>query len=143
MFGLSVFADDEDRRRFLYLLGEVSARFPLRCHAYCLMGTHYHLILECRTATLAPAMRRLNGRYAQRFNLRHDRTGHVWGGRYSSYVIETETHLSKALEYIAANPVEAGLCNAVEDWPWTWIAAADEHGSRGRVPVPALAVMGS
>jgi putative transposase len=137
MFGLSVFTDDDDRRRFLYLLGEITVRFDVRCLAYCLMTTHYHLILACSRAELSPAMRRLNGRYAQRYNHRHQRVGHVWGGRYSSYVIDSDEHLAAARAYIAANPVAAGLCSAVEDWPWTWFAApSSREGTAGAVPVP-------
>ncbi len=140
MFGLSVFTDDEDRRRFLYLLGEITVRFDVRCLAYCLMTTHYHLIFGCPTADLSPAMRRLNGRYAQCYNHRHERVGHVWGGRYSSYVIASEEHLAEALAYIAANPIAAGLSRTVDEWPWTWFASASSReGSAGAIPVPGIA----
>jgi putative transposase len=132
--GLSLFADDEDRRVFLWLLGEVTARCNVHCLAYCLMGTHYHLILEGRSSDLAITMRHLNGRFAQRFNERHERTGHVFGQRYSAYVIRDEHHLAEAYAYIAGNPVKAGLCETPEDWGWTWIA----DGSSREVPVPAV-----
>jgi REP element-mobilizing transposase RayT len=101
------------------------------------MSTHYHLILECRTAALSPAMRRLNGRYARHYNDRHDRFGHVFGERYASFVIQDEDHYTVACRYIAANPVEASLCTAVEDWPWTWIAdldAGDQKSNRAVDP---------
>ena len=116
-----LFIDDDDRRTFLWLLGEVASRYKLRCHAYCLMSTHYHLLLECRTAVLSPTMRRLNGRYARRYNDRHERFGHVFGERYTSFVIRDEDHYEEVMRYIAENPVKAGVCAAVEDWPWTWI----------------------
>jgi hypothetical protein len=83
--------------------------------------THYHLVLEGRQAKLSEAMRSLNGRYAQRFNERHQRTGHVFAQRYSAYVIRDESHLEEALRYIAANPVKSGLCERVDDWPWLGI----------------------
>jgi putative transposase len=125
-----LFVDDEDRRIFLWLLGEVAARHDVRCLAYCLMGTHYHLVLECRTAALSPAMRRLNGRYARRYNDRHHRYGHVFGERYSSFVIRDQDHYDEVLRYVAGNPVEAKLCVEAEDWPWTWIADGGVYDHR-------------
>ena len=87
-------------------------------HAYCLLPNHYHLIVEAKQRDLSIGMQRLNGRYAQRFNQRYDRAGHVFQNRFGSYVIETEEHFARALAYVAANPVEAGLCKRIEDWPW-------------------------
>ena len=75
------------------------------------MGTHFHLLVESTSADLAAAMRHLNGRYAQRFNDRHERRGHVFAQRYSAYVLRDEQHLEDATAYIAANPAQAGLCD--------------------------------
>ena len=143
--GIPLFVDDEDRRVFLWLLGEVSQRYSVRCLAFCLMGTHYHLILECRVAALSPTMRRLNGRYARRYNDRHERFGHVFSDRYSSFVIGDEEHYQEAIRYIAANPVEAKLCAEAKDWPWTWIdgwaptAHRSPYGAFGLSTLPARA----
>ena len=67
--------DDNDREMYLVRLGEVVARFNWRCHAYCLMDNHYHLIIETPDGNLALGMRQLNGVYTQRFNRRHGRVG--------------------------------------------------------------------
>jgi hypothetical protein len=64
-------------------------------------------------------MQLLNGRYAQRFNWRHARRGHLFGGRFYSVLVESETHLLAALRYVARNPVEAGLCEHAADWRWS------------------------
>jgi len=88
-------------------------------HAHCLLPNHYHLIVESKRAELTAGMHKLNGRYAQRFNRRYDRVGHVFQNRFSSYVIESEEHLERALAYVRANPVEAGLCDSAEEWPWS------------------------
>jgi REP-associated tyrosine transposase len=77
-----------------------------------------HLIVETTQRDLSIGMQKLNGRYAQRFNQRYDRVGHVFQNRFSSYVIESEEHFERALAYVAANPIEAGLCERTEDWPW-------------------------
>ena len=67
----SIYSDDEDRELFLSLLGDTCERFNWRCHAYCLMGNHYHLLVETLDGNLSKGMRHLNGVYTQRFNRRH------------------------------------------------------------------------
>lgn len=62
---------------------------------------------------------RLNGGYAQEFNARHDRRGHLFGGRYASTLVETDEHLLAAARYVVLNPVEAGLCETPGEWPWS------------------------
>ncbi len=137
VFGLDLFADDRDRYVFLWLLGELTERFPIRCLAYCLMGTHYHLLLEGTTSDLGAAMQRLNGRYARTFNERHNRSGHVFAERYSARVIADEQHLEQTYAYVEANPAKAGLCDGDKPWPWTWIEARGrEDGRHGRIPAP-------
>ncbi len=135
--GAQLFVDDDDRRSFLWLLEFVIARFELACWAYCLMGTHYHLLLEGRREQLSEGMKRLNGRYARRFNERHGRRGHVFADRYSAYLIEDESHYRDACAYIQANPVRAGLCGSAAEWPWTWVAGSSS-GARPahRRPMP-------
>src|SRR4026207_1520893 len=76
-----IFADDADRSRFLIVLASVVERYRVRCHAYCLMGNHYHLLLETPDANLSATMRQLNGVYTQGFNRRHERWGHLPEGR--------------------------------------------------------------
>src|SRR5512137_1258779 len=73
-----IFLDDHDRERFLDLLGEVVEKCRWLCHAYCLMGNHYHLLVQTPEANLSQGMRQLNGVYTQRFNTLHKRVGHVF-----------------------------------------------------------------
>ncbi len=139
MFGLSLFSDDEDRRAFLWLLESAIVNFGIVCQAYCLMGTHYHLLVQAVQQDLSLAMRQLNGRYARRFNERHGRNGHLFADRYSAYLIRDERHFEEACRYIAENPVLAGLCQHAGDWPWAWIAGTQPAESFVRIaPAPAL-----
>ncbi len=80
---------------------------------------HYHLIVETDQANLSRGMRRLNGGYAQTFNERHDRRGHLFGWRYSVYVIDREEHLEASCLYVLENPVRTGLSEKRGDWPWS------------------------
>jgi REP element-mobilizing transposase RayT len=113
-----IFLDDGDYGYFQASLDNVSERFGWKVHAHCLLPNHYHLIVESSREALSKGMQRLNGLYAQRFNRRHDRVGHLFQNRYASYVIENEEYFERAIAYVRANPVEAGLCERIEDWPW-------------------------
>jgi putative transposase len=115
----SIFRDDRDRAGFLGILAEVVDRYAWRCHAFCLMGTHYHLVVETTRAQLSAGLQRLNGTYAQRFNRRHGRSGHLFGARFSSWLIETERHMRDACLYVVMNPVRAGLCEDAGEWRWS------------------------
>ena len=120
-----IYVDDTDRKTFLTLLGRVVADHDWTCHAFCLMTTHYHLIVETDQPNLSQGMRRLNGGYAQTFNARHNRRGHLFGSRYSVYVIDRENHFEKSCAYVLENPVRAGLCEQPSDWPWSGCPVLD------------------
>jgi REP element-mobilizing transposase RayT len=118
--GTEVFTDDEDRRGFLQLLRSTEQHFGWRCHAFCLMTTHYHLVVETTRENLSRGLHRVNGRYALRFNHRHGRYGHLFAERFSARVIADETYLYDACAYVVLNPVKIGLCEQVGDWPWSF-----------------------
>ena len=118
MYGAALFEDDVDRIDFLQLLTSTADLLEWRCHAHCLMGTHYHLVLETTQARLSEGMRRLNGDYARRFNKRHGRRGHLFNERFASHVIGGERHLQAAIAYVLENPARAGLCSHAGDWQW-------------------------
>jgi putative transposase len=121
--GADLFVVVLDRVEFLDLLRTSARRFSLACHAYCLMGTHYHLILEASRESLSRGMQRLNGVYAQRFNFRHGRRGRLFEGRFGAYGLRDERHFEAALQYILDNPVKAGLCTEATEWPWSGLGA--------------------
>ena len=114
----ALFLDGIDRKVFLWILGLVLETHEWTCHAYCLMTTHYHLLITTPKGDLAAGMHRLNSRFAHWFNDRHGETGHVFERRYHSVLVETEEHSNWLYRYIALNPVRAGICAAAEDWRW-------------------------
>lgn len=124
-----LFLDAEDELRFLGLLERVVTSHSWLCHAYCLMGNHFHLVVETPQANLARGMRRLNSEYAQGFNGRYGRVGHVFQGRYKAVLIEKSTHLLEVCRYVVLNPVRAGLCAGPEDW-----AASSYRATVGMAP---------
>jgi putative transposase len=119
----AIYADDLDRRRYLAIMGRVVPWRRWRCLAYCLMPNHVHLMLETPRPNLGSGMQYLHGTYADEFNKRHGRSGHVFQGRYGSVLITTDEQLWHVAAYIALNPVAAGLCGRPEEWPWSSYAA--------------------
>jgi REP element-mobilizing transposase RayT len=115
-----VFVDDVDRAAFVRLLWQSTAQFRVSVHGWCLLGTHFHLICRCRQEELSLAMHRLNGLYAQNFNRRHGRRGHLFEERFSAWVLESDAHLHASIRYVIQNPVAAGLCREPRDWSWSW-----------------------
>jgi len=115
--GAPLFVEPADRHRFVGLLREVVRDYEWRCEAYCLMGTHFHLIIATVRATLSTGMGRLLGEYARWFNWKYDRTGHLFVGRFSRHITD-EMHLWQAHQYVAFNPVRASHCDDPADWRW-------------------------
>jgi REP element-mobilizing transposase RayT len=114
-----MFIDADDRLDFLRRLAVTGKRFAWVCRAFCLMTTHYHLLVEAGDDRLQPGMHRLNGQYAQQFNRKYGRKGHLRGDRYTPTPVETESHLIAAFRYIVRNPVRAGLTQSPSEWPWS------------------------
>jgi putative transposase len=114
-----IFLDDGDRLLFLALLGQAVARCGWFCHAYCLMGNHYHAVIETPVFNLSEGMQRLNGRYAQMFNDRRVLSGHLFQGRFHSELIATDAHLLSSIRYVVLNPVRAGLVGDAGAWEWS------------------------
>ncbi|XSG85262.1 MAG: REP-associated tyrosine transposase [Methylohalobius sp. ZOD2] len=114
-----IFLEDSDRRRFLELLGREVEQQRWRCYAYCLMGNHYHLLIETPEPNLAQGMRRLQGTYTQGFNRRHGRVGHLFQGRYKSILVEGDAYGLELCRYIVLNPVRAGWARHPGDWRWS------------------------
>jgi REP element-mobilizing transposase RayT len=115
----AIYRDASDRERFLEVLDLACSRYRWRVLAYCLMTNHYHLLCQTPDANLARGMRHLNGVYAQAFNRRHGRDGHVFQGRYSALLVQEDEHLLAAVRYIVRNPLRARLCERVSEWPWS------------------------
>jgi len=115
----AIYLDREDCRAFLGMFGAAVRRHDWKLYAFCLMGNHYHVVLEATREALSDGVQWLNGGYAQRFNKRYARWGHLFGARFRSWVVATEEHLYEASRYVLANPVRAGLVERAEDWPWS------------------------
>jgi REP element-mobilizing transposase RayT len=115
----AIYEDDDDRARFLEVLGDVAEGANWLCHAYCLMTNHYHLGIETPDGNLSKGMRQLNGVYTQYSNRRHGRVGHLFQGRYKAILVDRYAYLLELARYVVLNPVRAGMVEDPGQWPWS------------------------
>ena len=113
--------DDEDRKEYLRRMGELAKGTGTSIYAFALMTNHAHILLKSGEQGLSTFMRRLLSGYAQYFNRRHQRVGHLFQNRYKSIICEEEAYFDKLVAYIHLNPHRAGLVNTFEElavYPW-------------------------
>jgi REP element-mobilizing transposase RayT len=115
----AIYRDDQDRSVWLAFLGDACSRFNWRCHAYCVMTNHYHLLVETPDANLVNGMQQLNGTYTQHSNRRHELVGELFEGPFKAVLVERDTYLLELARYVVLNPVRAGLVARASDWPWS------------------------
>jgi REP element-mobilizing transposase RayT len=114
-----LFRDDRDRETYLDLLADSCGRHHARVFAYCLMPNHVHLALQTGPVPVSRVVHAVHSRYAQHFNRRYDRSGHLFQGRFRALVIDREAYLLEVVRYIHRNPVKARLAARPEDFPWS------------------------
>ena len=120
----AIFLGDADRELFLRTLGEACKKTDWQIHAYCLMKNHFHLVIETPKANLSHGMQWLLGTYTARFNRRHQISGHVFSGRYKSFVLDGSGngYLKTVCDYVHLNPVRANLLppgQSLQDYAWS------------------------
>jgi len=131
-----IFKDDEDRNSFISTLGEACGKTGWQVHALCLMGNHFHLVVETPQANLVAGMKWFLGTYTGRFNRRHKVFGHLFSGRYKALVVEGSGsgYLKTVCDYVHLNPVRARLLKAeqpLRDYAWSsWPEYLKRPGKR-------------
>lgn len=115
----TIVKDDNDRDRFLEVLGRMCDRFGIELYAYVVMDNHYHLLLRTPSANLSKSMQWFAGTYTRYFNIQHGRSGHLFQGRFKSFLIENDTYLLQLSYYIHRNPLRAGIVKRLADYRWS------------------------
>lgn len=117
-----IFEDDEDYERFLFLLKQYRENSGYQLYAYCLMPNHIHLLIKEGTEDLGQVFRRIGASFVYWYNLKYDRTGHLFQDRYKSEAVEDDAYLLTVVRYIHRNPVKAGLCREPEEYRYSSLA---------------------
>jgi REP element-mobilizing transposase RayT len=110
---------DDDRRLFIKTVGQMAERFEVDIFAYVLMDNHYHLLFRTNRANLCRCMQWFGATYTKRFNLRHNRSGHLFQGRYKNMLVQNDAYLLQLSYYIHRNPMRAGLVERLADYKWS------------------------
>jgi len=117
--GENIFSCDWDREKFLEYLGKAAERFSIIVHAYCLMTTHYHFLIETPEPNLSLAMQWLNVSYATYYNKKRRRSGHLFQGRFKSILVDADEYYKPLSRYIHLNPVRAKIVTNPAEYPWS------------------------
>lgn len=114
-----VFKTNRDREKFFEYLESATKRYNAVIHCYCLMNNHYHLLLETPSGNLSKIMAHINGAYTNYFNVKRDRFGHLFQGRYKAILVEADEYAKELSRYIHLNPVRAGMVQLPEEYEWS------------------------
>ena len=115
----NIFVDDDDYEVFLKIVCKACRDYQVVLHDYCLMGNHFHLLVETKMENLSLFMKHVNSNYAIYANKKQKRSGHFWQGRFYSRYVVNDTYYYTLIRYIEQNPIEAGLVSMVGEYPYT------------------------
>ncbi len=136
--GLQVFFGDDDYLTYKSLLAESCRDAGVAVWAYCLMPSHVHLILRPADANgLRAALGETHRRYTRHVNMREDRYGYLWQGRFSSFPVD-EDYLLLCARYVELNPVRERRARRARDWRWSSARAHLAGRDDGLVEVKPL-----
>jgi len=112
---MQVFDDAEDYDYFLKLLHEGLKREAVELHAYCLMPNHFHLLLmPLVEGSLSRLMQWVMTSHVRYYHRKNKTSGHIWQGRYKSFIVQKDSYYLSLLRYIEANALRAKLVNEAE-----------------------------
>ena len=114
-----IYKSIRDREQFLEYLHSATERYGAVVHGFCLMTNHYHLILETPRGNLSQIMRHINGAYTTYYNVKRQRAGHLFQGRYKAILIEADEYALELSRYMHLNPVRAGMIERPENYYWS------------------------
>ncbi len=120
--GKAILEDTRAKMRFLEILEASSMLYRMRILAYCLMDSHYHLILQNSSGKLSDFMKRLNGEYGAYYRREFGGSGYVFQGRFRSTLIQEDAYMTVAVVYVLLNPVRAGLVRSPWRYEWSSIS---------------------
>ena len=119
-----IFRSPQDRRLFMETLGQACQKTGWQVHAWCLMGNHFHLVIETPRTNLVAGMKWLLGTYTGRYNRRHKEFGHLFSGRYKALIVDGSGngYLKSVCDYVHLNPVRARVLSErqpLEAYAWS------------------------
>lgn len=117
----NIFIEEEDREKYMFIIKHYKKRYRFWLYSFCLMANHIHLILEPNNSwgSISQIMQGINLTYCQWFNTKYAKNGHLWQGRFKSYLIQKNEYLIHCMNYVELNPVRAGLVENPLNYMWS------------------------
>jgi len=116
----TVFHKDADYEAFISLIRDAINQYSVKLFFYCLMPNHFHLVLSPeKSADLSRWMQWVMTSQVRRYHKHYQSSGHVWQGRFKSFIIQQDHHLLTVGRYIEGNPVRSGFVKSAKDWVWS------------------------
>ena len=134
-----VFHKQEDYAAFANLMKESVGRHEVSVYSWCIMPNHFHLLVRPEKAeALSNWMQWFMTSHVRRYHKHYRTSGHVWQGRFKSFIVQDDTHLLTVARYIEANPVRWGLVATTADWEWSshWSRTGQAAGFEKELPLP-------
>lgn len=114
-----IFIDKQDRTEFLERIKHYKEKYGFVLYAYVLMTNHVHLLIETPKTPISKIMQLINFTYTQYFNKKYGKVGHLFQGRYKSFLCDRDEYLLGLVRYIHLNPVRAGIASSPEAYQWS------------------------
>jgi REP element-mobilizing transposase RayT len=111
----NIFDDNEDKARFLERLEQNVIEGKCSVYAWVLMDNHVHLLFKSGKHGISSVMRKQLTWYAQYYNRRHKRSGHLFENRYKSILCDEDNYLFALVRYIHLNPLRANIVKTIEE----------------------------
>ncbi len=139
MEGRKVFHKEKDYEAFLKLMREAKERYAVKLYGYCLMPNHFHMVVRPgKGEDLSRWMQWLMTSHVRRYHRHYESSGHVWQGRFKSFMVQEDNHLLMVLRYIEANPVRAKMVESAKGWKWSShneVMVSDKRGLVDEAPI--------
>lgn len=127
-----MFHKEDDFAGFVELMREAHEKVPMRLTGYCLMKTHFHLLLWPRAdGDLSRWMQWLLTAHVRRYHRHYEGSGHVWQGRFRAFPVQSDEHYLTVLRYVERNPLRAGMVERSQDWEWSSLKPTARSGPAG------------
>ncbi|PHR53871.1 MAG: transposase [Arcobacter sp.] len=121
-----IFHDEYDFTKILELFSKAKDRFRIKIYAYCLMDNHYHLVLYTEYGkSLSECMQWIGTSYVRYYNKRYKTSGHLWQGRYKSFIVQKESYFISLIKYVEANPLRANIVKDASEYKYSSLIQRD------------------
>lgn len=114
-----IFKDEEDCERFIQIIKDCKKISEFKLYAYCLMENHIHLLLKVEKEPIEQIFKRIGSRFVYWYNIKYQRTGHLFQDRYKSEPVENDSYFLSVVRYIHCNPVKAGICKNAREYKYS------------------------